>query len=58
VGQRPQHRAHLGELGAAAAQLGGHRGGEDAAPPQVSVVLGDERVVGIVTGGPSREGRD
>ena len=40
--------AHLGVRGAAAAQLGGHAGREQPARAELGVVVGDERVVGVV----------
>ena len=50
-----EHRAQLGVRGAAAAQLGGHAGGEQPALAELVVVVGHERVVGVVGRGPGGE---
>jgi hypothetical protein len=53
--QCPQKLTQFGEAGAAAPQIGRHGGGEDAVFFQVGVVLGDERILGVVRGSARRE---
>jgi hypothetical protein len=55
-----QHAQDVGELGvrgAAATELGGHPRREDPMRTELGVVVGHERVVGVVGGRPRREGR-